>query len=90
MSLLDLETIPWDSSSTQESWQALLDHFGYVAIELHLPVEVPYYFRREGWDCTLKITGISSYEELIAQRRFEGNGRPYFVDGGNFYRVVAE
>lgn len=83
--------IPWNGSSTQESWQELLDYFGYVVVELHLPVKIPFYFKREGWgDSTLVIASKSSYEEMLAKRRFSRIQGPYPIDSGNFYRLVAE
>ena len=91
MKASEVEVIPWNSNTTTQDWQALLDHFGYVAIELHMPVEIPYYFIREGWeDCILKVVDTSSREEIDCQRRFFGNLSAYHFLGGHFYKVVAE
>lgn len=91
MAEISIPEIPWDSPSTQAQWQEDLDRFGYIVIELNLAVEVPYYFRREGWDHVLKIIATSSLEEFLSQRSFNGIRKPYHPLGnGNFYRLVAE
>ena len=86
--------IPWDSDSTASDWQSLIERFGFVAIELYCPVDIPYSFRRSGaeWDgCILKIVAQSSLQEIAAQRDFLGISSPYpSIGNGNVYRVVAE
>ena len=91
MKASEVEVIPWNSKTTPQDWQALLDHFGYVAIELHRTVEIPHYFRREGWeDCLLKVFATASRDEFESQRRFFGDLSAYSFCGGHFYKVVAE